>query len=263
MGISRDEKTLHHAAKWVAEEKRQISSLKDTTAFLDENILLSKQYLLAEAMLLCARARKESRGAHVRTDYPKEETAFATSSVVSFQKDEIQVRFEGKCGACAMVINGIPALACTVFLKDIQRRGKITLEPLHKFPLIRDLKVDRQCIFDALKKRKVWLEKKKTSDFLWDYQLQYQSSKCLMCGCCLEACPNFSPGHTFEGAPLMVHLYKEIEQNEEGTHKTEMKEAYRKHFFRGCGNAMACKNVCPAKIALDDIQARINHYQEG
>ena len=170
---------------------------------------------------------------------------------------------EGKCGACAMVINGIPALACTVFLKDIQKRGKITLEPLHKFPLIRDLKVDRQCIFDALKKRKVWLEKKKTSDFSWDYQLQYQSSKCLMCGCCLEACPNFSPGHTFEGAPLMVHLYKEIEQNEEGTHKTEMKEAYRKHFFRGCGNAMACKNVCPAKIALDDIQARINHYQEG
>ena len=47
--------------------------------------------------------------------------------------------FQKKCGACAMRINRHPVLACSVFLKDAaNNRGEILLEPLGKFPVIRD-----------------------------------------------------------------------------------------------------------------------------
>ncbi len=55
---------------------------------------------------------------------------------------------EKKCGACAMVVSGRPALACAVSLgAAADSSGEITLEPLRKFPRIRDLQVDRGACF--------------------------------------------------------------------------------------------------------------------
>ena len=47
----------------------------------------------------CALARKESRGAHFRTDYPETCAAFARHSVVSQQAD---VTFRYACRGCAI-----------------------------------------------------------------------------------------------------------------------------------------------------------------
>ena len=66
---------------------------------------------------------------------------------------------EGKCGACAMVINGVPRLACRSFLDKVGRRGSITIRPLSKFPLICDLSVSKDKMFETLKKRQIWTEK--------------------------------------------------------------------------------------------------------
>ena len=94
----------------------------------------------------------------------------------------------GKCGACAMRVNGLPTLACKAFLGPLGQT--VTLEPLSKFPLVADLVVDRGVIFEQLKKIHLWLSgaavtREKT------HELRFQSSRCLMCGCCLEICPNF------------------------------------------------------------------------
>ena len=35
----------------------------------------------------------------------------------------------------------------------------------------------------------------------WTHEPRYQSARCLMCGCCLEVCPNFSANGTFAGIP--------------------------------------------------------------
>ncbi|MFA4875187.1 MAG: 2Fe-2S iron-sulfur cluster-binding protein, partial [bacterium] len=55
---------------------------------------------------------------------------------------------EGLCGACAMQINGKARLACATFVEEFD--GPIMLEPLSKFPLTRDLRVDRTRILEAL-----------------------------------------------------------------------------------------------------------------
>ena len=61
---------------------------------------------------------------------------------------------EGKCGACAMVINGVPRLACRSFLDKVGRRGSITIRPLSKFPLICDLSVGQRKLL-SVKTRKL------------------------------------------------------------------------------------------------------------
>ena len=103
-----------------------------------------------------------------------------------------------KCGACAMVINSVPRLACDTKLSEFQKKGKVTVEPLRKFPVIADLAVDRSILFENLKTLKLWLnEAADLPDNCRD--TAYEASECLQCGCCLEVCPNFYVGGVFFG----------------------------------------------------------------
>ena len=167
---------------------------------------------------------------------------------------------EKKCGACAMLINGYPMLACSVFLKKAVKRGKIVLEPFRKFPLVKDLIVDRSSIFEAMKSMKIWMKEKNGSDYSWDRKLQYQAGQCLQCGCCLEICPNFLAGKEFAGASAMVEAYRAMEQNTWDDHRNDMKAEYNRRFFSYCGQSFSCKAVCPQKLPLDEIQARANGH---
>lgn len=168
---------------------------------------------------------------------------------------------EKKCGACAMLVNGYPTLACSVFLKKAVKHEKILLEPFHKFPLIKDLIVDRSIIFDTIIHMKIWMNEKNSSDYSWDYELQYKAGQCLQCGCCLEICPNFLTGKKFAGASAMAEAYRAIEQNNSDSHRNDMKKEYQKKFFAYCGQSFSCKSVCPQNLPLDEIQARVNSHK--
>jgi len=66
---------------------------------------------------------------------------------------------EEVCGSCTMVINGKVRQACSALIKNIIKETgskTITLEPMTKFPVMRDLQVDRQRLFDGLMKVKAW-----------------------------------------------------------------------------------------------------------
>lgn len=166
---------------------------------------------------------------------------------------------EKKCGACAMLVNGLPQLACSVFLTcAVQKNGSLTLAPLSKFPVIRDLKVDRATTFEILKKMQIWLDHKTDFEKDWDRQCQYEAGQCLACGCCLEICPNYRPENSFGGAAAMVQAYKVIEQNQNNPHREIMLQQYEDHFFSGCSQSLSCRTICPARLPLDVIQSRVN-----
>lgn len=107
-----------------------------------------------------------------------------------------------KCGACAMRINGTPALACDTKLSAC-KRGKLNLEPLRKFPTVRDLIVDRSLMTENLISIHNWLEQS-AHHSKNAAELSYDASRCLQCGCCLEVCPNFIPYGDFYGAAAFV-----------------------------------------------------------
>jgi succinate dehydrogenase / fumarate reductase iron-sulfur subunit len=164
---------------------------------------------------------------------------------------------EEVCGACAMVINGVPRQACAALVDQLDQ--PIVLKPLSKFRVVRDLMVDRARMFDALRQVKAWIELDGTHDIHRhapligpdDQQIRYLFSRCMTCGCCMEACPQFHAGSTFIGPAPLGQVYLHNAHPTGRYNKTE-----RLHAIMGdggltdCGNAQNCVKVCPKQIPL-------------
>ena len=165
---------------------------------------------------------------------------------------------QGLCGACAMVINSQPKLACKTFLSDeimVKKYNIITIEPLSKFPVIQGLKVDKSKLYDDLKECDQWLvSEAKIND---DIDYEYEMSLCLMCGCCVEACPNYDGGD-FVGTPVAVSASKLIYQENDDAHLKILKDKYKKNFFPHCVKSVACEDVCPMGIETQRAISKMN-----
>lgn len=189
---------------------------------------------------------------------------------------------EEVCGACTMLVNGRVRQACTALVDNLLREQpeEIELRPMTKFPVVRDLMVDRSRMFQVLKRVKAWI----AVDGYYDLgpgdrqspeqqQMRYPLSQCMTCGCCLEACPEY----------LKVEL--EQREGESDAQFQQRKEAANLRGFVGaatisqvvlmnthptgkmnagerldalteegglqkCGNAQNCVAVCPKEIPL-------------
>src|SRR5215471_9360749 len=54
-----------------------------------------------------------------------------------------------KCGSCSAEINGTPKLMCMTRLSELPLEKPITVEPMHTFPVVRDLVTDVSWNFRA------------------------------------------------------------------------------------------------------------------
>ncbi|MBE6875680.1 MAG: succinate dehydrogenase [Ruminococcus sp.] len=175
------------------------------------------------------------------------------------QKIENPVRWEcsclqKKCGACAMVIQNRPRLACDTSLKEFVKAGTVRIEPLRKFPVIADLIADRSILFENLKIMKLWFEEETRTN---GSQTAYEASRCLQCGCCLEICPNFWAGGEFSGMSAMIPTARLLTALPE-SQKKELFKNYKKHIYEGCGKSLACRDICPAGIEIDKLLVNSN-----
>lgn len=161
---------------------------------------------------------------------------------------------QGICGACAMVINGTPALACETFLSDMKGK-ELSIRPLQKFPVIHDLVIDRSSIHENLKQANIYIgEYQPSSDV--DHDHQYAAAKCLKCGLCLEVCPNYSAGKTFYGAVFANDCYLVASRNR--SKASAMGKMYADHFANACSKSLSCMDVCPMKIPTLASMAKLN-----
>ncbi len=163
---------------------------------------------------------------------------------------------EEVCGSCAMLINGRTRMACSALVDHLEQ--PIVLEPFSKFPVIRDLAVDRSVLFENLKKVKAWVPIDGTYDLgagprmlPEEQEYTYPLSRCISCCCCMEACPQFNESTGFVGAAAIsqVRLF-----NTHPTGKALKTERLRALMGDGgiheCGYAQNCVEVCPKDIPL-------------
>jgi len=170
---------------------------------------------------------------------------------------------EEVCGSCSMLINGRPRQACTALIQTLLDESKsrvVTLAPMIKFPLVRDLVVCRDSMFENLKRIQGWVE----IDGAFERgfgpkqdpkiaEARYVLSTCMSCGCCVEACPQVNHRSKFIGpaAISQVRLF-----NTHPTGKMQASQRLRVLMEEGgisdCGNAQNCAAVCPKKIPLTE-----------
>ncbi|MFQ5495439.1 MAG: succinate dehydrogenase iron-sulfur subunit [Phycisphaerae bacterium] len=173
---------------------------------------------------------------------------------------------EEVCGACSMVINGRVRQACSALVHELleESPGTIELRPMTKFHVVRDLLVDRRPMFDALKRVKAWIRVDGYHDLgsgpRQTPQAQdaaYPLSRCMTCGCCVEACPQFNAKTSFIGPAAISQA---ILFNEHPTGRVDRDDRLAVLASDGgiadCGNSQNCVKVCPKEIPLTDSIAK-------
>ena len=171
---------------------------------------------------------------------------------------------EEVCGSCAMLINGRARMACSALVDHFEQ--PITLEPLKKFPVVRDLAVDRSVLFENLKQVKAWVPIDGTYDLgpgprlLPEVQeVTYPLSRCISCCCCMEVCPQFDEDTGFVGAATISQVRLFNMHPTGAALKTD-----RLHALMGdggiheCAYAQNCVEICPKDIPLTTSIAATN-----
>ncbi len=170
---------------------------------------------------------------------------------------------EEVCGSCTMVINGRVRQACSQLAEGLN--GTVTVEPMSKFPVVRDLWVDRSKMFDYLKKAHSWIPIDGTYDLgpgprvnPQEQQFAYLFSRCMTCGCCLEACPQVNDHSKFMGPAIIGQVYLMGQHPTGAMHQDERLEALMgEGGIADCGNAQNCVEVCPKSIPLTTAIAEV------
>ena len=173
---------------------------------------------------------------------------------------------EEVCGACTMVINGGVRQACSALVDSLLQESPevIELRPMSKFPVVRDLVVDRRSMFESLKKVKAWVHVDGYHDLdpgarisEREQEEAYPLSRCMTCGCCVEACPQFSDRSDFIG-PAAISQAILFNAHPTGRADREDRLAVLAGIggIADCGNSQNCVKVCPKDIPLTDAIAQ-------
>src|SRR4026209_2983589 len=76
----------------------------------------------------------------------------AVHQIQAEKANDLAVRWNckaGKCGSCSAEVNGSPRLMCMTRLNQLDLTKPVAVEPMHAFPLIRDLVTDVSWNFRA------------------------------------------------------------------------------------------------------------------
>lgn len=173
---------------------------------------------------------------------------------------------EEVCGACTMVINGRVRQSCSAVIDELLKEGNtIVLEPMSKFPVVRDLYVDRSRLFDDLEKIQGWVPIDGTYDLgpgpeetQKNQSMRYALSRCMSCGCCLEVCPQYTRDNDFKGAAVISQVrYFNAHETGAQLKNDRLDLMSDSGGITDCGNAQNCVKVCPKEIPLTESIADI------
>ena len=164
------------------------------------------------------------------------------------------------CGACAMVVNGKPGLACKTKTMDLP--DEITLLPLPFFKLVGDLTVDTGTWFrDMAKRVQSWVHTDKPFDPKAQEERMdnavaeeiYELDRCIECGCCVAACGTALMRPDFLGAVALNRVARfMIDPRDKRTDKDYYSVIGSDEGIFGCMGLLGCEDVCPKQIPLQD-----------
>mgnify|MGYP001378617085 FL=1 len=157
---------------------------------------------------------------------------------------------EGVCGSCAMNIDGINTLACTMAISDI--KGDVKVYPLPHMPVIKDLVPDLTHFYAQYASIKPWLQSITPPPERERLQSKEDRAKldglyeCILCACCSTSCPSYWwNGDRYLGPSVLLQAYRWIVDSRDeftGERLDNLEDPFR--LYR-CHTIMNCTKTCP------------------
>ncbi len=165
----------------------------------------------------------------------------------------------GICGACGMLVNGKPQLACRTLTSDFEG-GKIELLPLPTFKLIKDLSVDTGAWMEKMSLRvHSWIEKHEETDLAkLEKRVEpavadevFELDRCIECGICVASCSTAIMREDFVGAVGLNRVARfSIDPHDTRTDEDFYELIGDDDGIFGCMSLMACEDHCPKNLSL-------------
>ena len=167
------------------------------------------------------------------------------------------------CGACGMLINGRPGLACHTRTADLP--DTIRLHPLPVFKLIGDLSVDTGTWFRGMATRvESWIHENapfdpEAQEVRMDDDLAsaiYEGERCIECGCCVASCgvANVRPDFVAPAGMNRIARFM-MDPRDERDDSDWFNVVSSDEGVFGCVGLMACHDVCPKHLPLLEVYA--------
>ena len=165
----------------------------------------------------------------------------------------------GKCGSCSAEINGNPRLMCMTRLNSLPLDQPVTVEPMHTFPLIKDLVTDVSWNFRVKEKIKKFQPRKPDApDGTWrmqqaDVDRPQEFRKCIECFLCQDVCHVLRDHHMhdkFIGPRFMVYsAAMEMNPLDTADRLSDLRDSGGIGY---CNITKCCTKVCPEEIKITD-----------
>jgi succinate dehydrogenase iron-sulfur subunit len=174
------------------------------------------------------------------------------------QAPDLAVRWNckaGKCGSCSAEVNGRPRLTCKTRLDGLPTDAPITVEPMHTFPVIKDLVTDVSWNYTVNKKIPPFTPdpNAKWKMYQRDLDRVQEFRKCIECFLCQNVCHvlrDHDKKQEFGGPRFFVRVAGLEMHPLDSLSRTAL---LRKDLGIGlCNITKCCTEVCPEDIHITD-----------
>jgi succinate dehydrogenase / fumarate reductase iron-sulfur subunit len=171
------------------------------------------------------------------------------------------------CGTCAVKVNGVAKLACKTRVVEMltvgMERPELTIEPLDKRKVIKDLVIDQAAFWEQLRSVMPWLiaekpKENKPSEVTKEDVARFDRSQdCINCHACDSECDAVMANpEEFIGPEALVKTYRYVMDVRDQKTRERLKLATEKGMWN-CAHAYNCIDACPKDVKPADKITRL------
>jgi succinate dehydrogenase / fumarate reductase iron-sulfur subunit len=184
----------------------------------------------------------------------------AIHDIQAHQAPDLAVRWNckaGKCGSCSAEVNGRPRLMCMTRVDLFEQGQPIVVEPMRRFPLIRDLVTDVSWNYEVNKRIKPFTPRPRDADGTYRMQREdieriQEFHKCIECFLCQDVCHVMRDHgrYDFVGPRFMIRIASLAMHPLDTVNRLrELKDSFGLGY---CNITKCCTEVCPEQIQITD-----------
>ncbi len=161
------------------------------------------------------------------------------------------------CGSCAMQINSKSRLACeTQVGPELERHGRIVVEPMRNQPVLRDLVVDQSPFWQRYDRIEPHLKldpahpmpkDRPTSMSPEEVARFHETPRCIACAACFSACPAVEADPEFLGPMALAKLYRFVVDPRDHAERERLVRVQKDALWL-CLRCHLCTESCPKDV---------------